>query len=83
MGYTLVYGILQLINFAHGDVFALCGLVSSSIMISLFDLQPGDAVLVIAGGLIATILMTMAFGSVLNAIDRVHRLPAPARPAAS
>ena len=26
LGYTLVYGILQLINFAHGDVFALCGL---------------------------------------------------------
>ncbi len=22
LGYTLVYGILQLINFAHGDVFA-------------------------------------------------------------
>ena len=27
LGYTLVYGILQLINFAHGDVFALSGLV--------------------------------------------------------
>ena len=25
LGYTLVYGILQLINFAHGDVFALSG----------------------------------------------------------
>ena len=25
LGYTLVYGILQLINFAHGDVFALTG----------------------------------------------------------
>ena len=25
LGYTLVYGILQLINFAHGDVFALGG----------------------------------------------------------
>ena len=30
LGYTLVYGILQLINFAHGDVFALTGLVSSN-----------------------------------------------------
>ena len=28
LGYTLVYGILQLINFAHGDVFALSGLVA-------------------------------------------------------
>lgn len=27
IGYTLVYGILRLINFAHGDVFMLAGLV--------------------------------------------------------
>src|SRR4029450_2435686 len=32
LGYTLVYGILQLINFAHGDVFALCGLVAATVM---------------------------------------------------
>ena len=25
LGYTLVYGILELINFAHGDVFMLGG----------------------------------------------------------
>ena len=31
LGYTLVYGILQLINFAHGDVFALSGLVASTL----------------------------------------------------
>ena len=27
IGYTLVYGILRLINFAHGDVFMLAGLI--------------------------------------------------------
>src|SRR3712207_1413453 len=32
LGYTLVYGILTLINFAHGDVFALSGLVAWSIL---------------------------------------------------
>lgn len=67
LGYTLVYGILQLINFAHGDVFALSGLVSSSIMIGLFDLNGSEAALVIAAGLIGTILLTMAFGASLNA----------------
>ena len=41
LGYTLVYGILQLINFAHGDVFALSGLVASSIMIDLLNLSSG------------------------------------------
>jgi branched-chain amino acid transport system permease protein len=67
MGYTLVYGILQLINFAHGDVFALCGLVSSSIMVGLFDLSGNEAAVVIAGGLLATIVLTMAFGAAMNA----------------
>ena len=49
LGYTLVYGILQLINFAHGDVFALSGLVASSIMIDLLDLSGDEAVIVVIG----------------------------------
>jgi branched-chain amino acid transport system permease protein len=66
LGYTLVYGILQLINFAHGDVFALCGLIASTIMISLFDLSGNEAIVVIAAGLLGTIVLTMAFGSTIN-----------------
>lgn len=27
IGYTMVYGILRLINFAHGDVFMIAGLI--------------------------------------------------------
>ena len=27
IGYTMVYGILRLINFAHGDIFMVSGLV--------------------------------------------------------
>ena len=38
LGYTLVYGILQLINFAHGDVFALSGLVASTIILSVLEI---------------------------------------------
>jgi branched-chain amino acid transport system permease protein len=68
LGYTLVYGILQLINFAHGDLFALCGLVSSSIMISLFDLTGEEAIVVIAAGLAGTLALTMLFGSGLNVV---------------
>jgi len=68
LGYTLVYGILQLINFAHGDVFALCGLVASSIMISLLDLNGSEAVAVIAVGLGATLVLTMLFGATINVV---------------
>ena len=27
IGYTMVYGILRLINFAHGDIFMVAGLI--------------------------------------------------------
>ena len=67
LGYTLVYGILQLINFAHGDVFALSGLISSSIMIDVLNLSGNEAAIVVAGGLLLTILMTMGFGASINA----------------
>jgi len=66
LGYTLVYGILQLINFAHGDVFALSGLVASSIMIDVLNLSADETVVVVIGGLIATLAMTMGFGSAIN-----------------
>jgi branched-chain amino acid transport system permease protein len=33
LGYTLVYGILELINFAHGDVFMLGGMISATFAI--------------------------------------------------
>jgi branched-chain amino acid transport system permease protein len=67
LGYTLVYGILQLINFAHGDVFALCGLFASTVILSVFNLSAESAAMVIVGGLAATLLIVMLFGAVLNA----------------
>jgi branched-chain amino acid transport system permease protein len=44
LGYTLVYGILELINFAHGDVFMLGGMISATLAIN-FGLTRGDAAL--------------------------------------
>ncbi len=72
LGYTLVYGILQLINFAHGDVFALSGLISSTMILSVFELTDQSSVLAIVGGLVVTLLVAMAFAATLNAgIERV------------
>ncbi|HVD48831.1 MAG TPA: branched-chain amino acid ABC transporter permease [Gaiellaceae bacterium] len=67
LGYTLVYGILQLINFAHGDVFALTGLVASSLIVSTFNLDETSSALMIVGGLGATFLIAMVFGATVNA----------------
>ncbi len=35
IGYTMVYGILRLINFAHGDVFMVAGLLMVYLAASL------------------------------------------------
>jgi branched-chain amino acid transport system permease protein len=67
LGYTLVYGILQLINFAHGDVFALAGLVSSTIIISVLGLERDASVLAILGGMLATLVVIMVMFATINA----------------
>jgi branched-chain amino acid transport system permease protein len=72
LGYTLVYGILQLINFAHGDVFALTGLFASTMILSVFGLTDGTSTLVVVAGLVGTALAVMAFGAGVNTvIERV------------
>ena len=66
LGYTLVYGILQLINFAHGDVFALSGLVAYSISINWLGLTGGTATIALIGGLFLTLLLAAAFAAAVN-----------------
>ena len=62
IGYTMVYGILRLINFAHGDVFMVAGLV----MVYLSSALP----LFIAIPL--TVIITVALGF---AIERIAYKP--------
>jgi branched-chain amino acid transport system permease protein len=66
LGYTLVYGILELINFAHGDVFMLGGMFSITYATGLFNLHPGQGA-VIVPIVIATLFLSMLSCGVLNA----------------
>ena len=76
LGYTLVYGILQLINFAHGDVFALSGLVASTVIVSVLGLDEGSSTLVVIGGLAFTLVVIMSGFALFNAsIERVAYRP--------
>ncbi len=43
LGYTLVYGIIELINFAHGDLFMLGSVFSSIILVTWFGATTGSA----------------------------------------
>jgi branched-chain amino acid transport system permease protein len=81
LGYTLVYGILQLINFAHGDVFALGGLVASSVIISWFSISVDESTIRIALAIAGALIVAVVFASVLNvsvelvAYRRLRRAP--------
>ena len=76
LGYTLVYGILQLINFAHGDVFALSGLFASTVIVSVLGLDTDSSVPVIIGGLLLTFVVVMVVFAIFNAtIERVAYKP--------
>jgi branched-chain amino acid transport system permease protein len=66
LGYTLVYGILQLINFAHGDVFALAGLVSFTVIVDLLGLTQDASLLAVVGGMALSLLVIMAFFAIVN-----------------
>jgi branched-chain amino acid transport system permease protein len=76
LGYTLVYGILQLINFAHGDVFALSGLVAWSVIVNVIGLDEASSVGAIILGLLLTLAVIMAGFAIFNAsIERVAYRP--------
>ena len=66
LGYTLVYGILELINFAHGDVFMLGGMFTITISTHLFSLHTGQGFAIVPI-VFATLLLTMLACGLLNA----------------
>lgn len=76
LGYTLVYGILQLINFAHGDVFALSGLVASTMILSVFSLNEDTGIAMVIVGLLGTLAVTVPLFAFLNgSIERIAYKP--------
>src|SRR4051794_4271394 len=66
LGYTLVYGILELINFAHGDVFMLGGMISATIL-TAFDLPVSASFGSLAPAIIVSLIGAMLICGVLNA----------------
>ena len=72
LGYTLVYGIIELINFAHGDVFMWGTMIAVFLGTRVFGLDGSQNGLVTLGALILVFLGAMAFCATLNvSIERV------------
>ena len=75
IGYTLVYGIIELINFAHGDVFMIGSFTAVGLWGPL-GLGFSTSAFGLAGGLLVTLLVTMATTGSLNVlIERVAYRP--------
>jgi branched-chain amino acid transport system permease protein len=75
LGYTLVYGIIELINFAHGEVFMIGSFVSVSIWGTL-GVTGDSGIGAIVGSIIVGMLIAMICTGTLNAmIERVAYRP--------
>jgi branched-chain amino acid transport system permease protein len=75
LGYTLVYGIIELINFAHGEIFMLGAFVSFGLWGTL-GLTEGTGTLALIFGLLATLFVAMFVSSSINVmIERVGYRP--------
>ncbi len=72
LGYTMVYGVLKLINFAHSELFTLGAYLGLSLLVSMaLTDRVGPA-----GGILILVLMIMGLIAVVGAIlDRVAYRP--------
>jgi branched-chain amino acid transport system permease protein len=75
LGYTLVYGIIELINFAHGEVFMIGSFVSVSLYATLGMTEQTGAAIVIIGILAVLVVSMFASGALNVMIERVAYRP--------
>jgi branched-chain amino acid transport system permease protein len=77
LGYTLVYGIIELINFAHGDVFMIGTMVSLTLITWIpgllgqrqaFTLPGPTLVLLVVGSLLASIVTCAALNVTIERV---------------
>ncbi len=71
LGYTLVYGIVELINFAHGEIFMM-GAYFALTVVATTGVATDDGWLILAGAAVLALIGAMVFSSAINwGIDRV------------
>src|SRR5258706_3851999 len=77
LGYTMVYGIIELINFAHGDIFMVGTLISLTVL-NLFHVSDSSKLSIVSllGILAVTCLASIVLCAVLGVvIERVAYRP--------
>jgi branched-chain amino acid transport system permease protein len=80
LGYTVVYWIIELINFAHGDVFTLGAFISLTLL-SVLGLGDGSQGVTVWLGLLGVFVVTMLVMGLINiTIERVAYRPLRSAP---
>src|SRR5674476_1161886 len=82
LGYTMIYGIIRLINFAHGDVFMVGSFIGYTVLSTLVAKHWPWALLVILV-LVAGMAFTGVLGMVIERIAYQPLLSAPGWPSSS
>jgi branched-chain amino acid transport system permease protein len=72
LGYSMVYGVLKLINFAHSEVFMMAAYIGLFAILALGGAQSGNPVLAAVGGAVAAMFVVSLLGI---AIERVAYRP--------
>ena len=62
LGYTMVYGIIELINFAHGDLFMLGTIIAANVMVNWLGLHSHRL-----AGLLGSAALTMVIVMIVRA----------------
>jgi len=69
LGYTMVYGIIQLINFAHGEVVMIGAMVAYSVIVALAGASvPLPPLAIVLAGALVAIPVCMAVGFTLERV---------------
>lgn len=72
LGYTLVYGIVELINFAHGEVFMIGGMAALTGVVAFGLGESGHSLVALVLLTVLALFLAMMLSGFLNrAIDRV------------
>ena len=69
LGYTMVYGIIQLINFAHGEVVMIGAMVAFSVITALAGAHTGlPPLAIVVAGVLVAVPVCMAVGYTLERV---------------
>jgi branched-chain amino acid transport system permease protein len=69
LGYTMVYGIIQLINFAHGEVVMIGAMVAFTVITAIAGAQTGlPPLAILAAGVLVAVPVCMGVGYTLERV---------------